>query len=459
MAAVLAPLRLTPENEDDQIVVSKKGLRELERQAEERTREIERLRRENAELRRRLQVHENPYVPPSVRNHSPGFARLRPLVPSGERKKPGPKPGHEGVTRAPVTPDQKVALTAARCRECHGEHLRFRGIETEQQIEVVRPRRGTDYVVNVYDCRDCGETMRARLPSARAPSGYGPQLQSEIVLGKIEERLPYRKLAARLERDGLPVCPATLQGVVWGASERLGGTYAEIHERVRQVRVVYADETSLHVGGDRWWLWTFGPTEDVLFVLRPSRGEDVVREVLGEGFEGKVVVCDGWKAYPYGRWILQRGWAHLLRVAKAGAEESAREKELYGALCEIHDRLTHDLEKASPRARARRVNWGERRLTELVERFGKSWARGVRKVVTYLANGRASWLTFLRHPGVEPTNNRGERSIREAVVIRKIIGTLRNGKGAEALTRLQSVLETWKLRRESTSANLDAVLS
>ncbi|MCW6166999.1 MAG: hypothetical protein LVQ64_00930 [Thermoplasmatales archaeon] len=64
MTAVLAPLRLTPENEDDQIVVSKKGLRELERQAEERAREIERLRRENAELRRRLQVHENPNVPP-----------------------------------------------------------------------------------------------------------------------------------------------------------------------------------------------------------------------------------------------------------------------------------------------------------------------------------------------------------------------------------------------------------
>jgi len=91
VAAVLVSLRLNPESEDDQIVVSKKGLRELERQAEERAREVERLRRENAELRRRLQVHENPNVPPSVRNHSPGYSRVRPLVPSDKRKNARPQ--------------------------------------------------------------------------------------------------------------------------------------------------------------------------------------------------------------------------------------------------------------------------------------------------------------------------------------------------------------------------------
>lgn len=83
----------------------------------------------------------------------------------------------------------------------------------------------------------------------------------------------------------------------------------------------------------------------------------------------------------------------------------------------------------------------------------------MRKVVTYLENGGTWWLTFLRQAGVEPTNNRAERSIREAVVIRKIVGTLRNSKGAEALSCLLSVLGTWKLRGESPSANLYAVLS
>lgn len=463
MTAPLPLVRLAPNEDDETVIVSKKKrdqlLREKEAENARLRNRVRKQEKEIEELRRQLAVHLNPNVPPSVRNHAPGYARARPRVPPSERKRPGAREGREGVTRAPLPSDQEVELATDTCAKCHGRHLKLRGTETDQEVEVVRQRKVTDYAVNVYDCLDCGETVRARLPSGRAPSGYGPQLPTEIVLGKIEERLPYRKLAARLERDGVPVCPATLQGVVWGASERLGGTYGEILERVRRALVVYADETSLHVDGERRWLWTFSTPEEALFVLRPSRGEDVVREVLGEGFEGKVVVCDGWKAYPYGRWFLQRCWAHLLRVAKVGAEESARGKELYQALCGVYERLTCDLEKASSRARARRRNWGERRLTERMKRFGKSWARGVHKVVTYLENGRASWLTFLRHPGVEPTNHRAERSIREAVVIRKIIGTLRNSRGAEALTRLLSVLGTWKLHGESPSTKLYAVLS
>jgi len=45
------------------------------------------------------------------------------------------------------------------------------------------------------------------------------------------------------------------------------------------------------------------------------------------------------------------------------------------------------------------------------------------------------------------------------IVIRKIIGTLRNWEGAEAFTRLLSVLSTWKLHGENPSTKLYAALS
>src|SRR5579863_4495427 len=98
---------LAPEEKDDEIVVSKKKLDKLLRKKD---REIERLRKEAAELRRRLQVHENPNVPPSVRNHLPGFTRARPLVASAERQRPGARPGHPGATREPLAPDRRVTL-------------------------------------------------------------------------------------------------------------------------------------------------------------------------------------------------------------------------------------------------------------------------------------------------------------------------------------------------------------
>jgi hypothetical protein len=44
----------------------------------------------------------------------------------------------------------------------------------------------------------------------------------------------------------------------------------------------------------------------------------------------------------------------------------------------------------------------------------------------------------------EPTNNRAERGLREHMVIRKIIGTLRNEKGTRIYATIASVLATWR---------------
>jgi transposase len=444
---------LAPEEKDDEIVVSKRKLDELLRQKD---REIERLRKEAAELRRRLSVHENPNVPPSVRNHAPGYTRARPLVPLDQRKKAGSKPGHDGVTREPLVPDQRIVLSVETCAKCQGHRLKPRGTETEQEIEVERRRVVTEYTVEVSECLDCGATVRARLPSGRTPSGYGPQLQTEIVLGKIEERLPYRKLEERLQREGIPSCPATLQGVVWNAAEKLRGEEAAIVERLRTSPWVHADESSYRIDGRKVWIWTFCTDTDLLLVIRPSRGKGVVEEILGKDYRGQIV-CDGWKGYL--GWELQRCWAHLLRVAKARAEEGPTALELYESLADLYERLTRNLSKASQRTLARRKAMGERILAGLEARFGGSWGLGVGPTMTYLRNGRPWWLTFLDHPGMEATNNRAERGLREAIVIRKIIGTLRNWRGAEAFTRMLSVLGTWKLNGENPSTKLYSALS
>lgn len=107
----------------------------------------------------------------------------------------------------------------------------------------------------------------------------------------------------------------------------------------------------------------------------------------------------------------------------------------------------------------RRLNQGNRALRSLLKRYGESGDAAVEKAMTYLRNGMPWWLTFLGTPGMEATNNRGERGLREAIVIRKIIGTLRNRAGATAFTRLLSVLGTWSLRGEDLPTKLQGALS
>src|SRR5271156_6372627 len=127
-------LRLTPTVEGDKVIFTPEEAAELRRKLREQEAEIERLRKEAAELRRRLSVHENPNVPPSVLHHAPGFSRERPLTPPGERKKPGPKPGHPGETREPLVPDRRVTLSVDACGRCHGHRLRL--TDTDSKTEV-----------------------------------------------------------------------------------------------------------------------------------------------------------------------------------------------------------------------------------------------------------------------------------------------------------------------------------
>ena len=357
-----------------------------------------------------------------------------------------------------------MTLSAAGCGRCHGHRLQPVGTERQTEVELPPPRKAlvTEYTVTVYRCLDCGEEVRGTLPDGRTPRGYGPQLQSEVVRGEILERLPYRKLVDRLAAQGVPMSTATVQALVWEAGAKLGEEYASILGRIRAAPTVYADETSFWVDGARWWLWTFTTISDTLLVLRPSRGEGVVREVLGEGFVGKVIVSDGHGAYPHPElgWVLQRCWAHLLRMARAAEEDEPRGAGLYEELQGLYRWLTEELDQDDRGAHRRRLHRiGSRELGRLLRRYETSRWGPLRKVGVYLRNGWGSWLTFLNRPGVEPTNNRGERALREAVVVRKIVGTLRKAKGAEVFARLLSVLGTWKIRGKDPAAKLYAALS
>ncbi len=66
----------------------------------------------------------------------------------------------------------------------------------------------------------------------------------------------------------------------------------------------------------------------------------------------------------------------------------------------------------------------------------------VQKFIGKISNGFEYWFTFIIHPGVEPTNNRAERALRLHVVLRKILGTLRNDKGTSIHERIMTILAT-----------------
>ncbi len=176
-----------------------------------------------------------------------------------------------------------------------------------------------------------------------------------------------------------------------------------------------------------------------LYLLRPSRGRDVIREVLGDCWKG-TITCDGRSAYRSYR--VQRCWAHLIRGLRDIADKNPDNADVYNALKRLRD-IYHDAKRdvaASERAALHKK--ATRRIKLLISRYEDDSMMGgyMKKLERALPN--AFW--FVLDPEIPPTNNPAETLLREIVVHRKIRGGIRSAKTILWMGYLFTCITTWK---------------
>jgi len=394
------------------------------------------LRAEVEELRRRLAAYENPHTPPSRRPYP-----TRPKRPSSTRY-PGRPRGHRGVTRIRRRPDEVVPPPRiSRCRSCGSElgEPRYVGHRVVEEVSSPHPRRVIDYLTYTYECPGCGEHAESRHHDCPPSGRFGRNALVQATLMRYAERLPFRKVSEALGRTyGLDVAPATVLSVTDRVATWLRPGYEEIRARVMASPVVYVDETGLHLDGAKGWVWAFTCPSGTVYAIRRSRGAKVLREVLGPGYGG-VLVCDGWKSYPKFTDRIQRCWSHLLREASYLAEHVEEAGAMNEGLHALYRRLVSCSDRPPP------AGFVEAARAEMVRLVEGPWASEECGRFAYkVLGGLDHWFTFLGEPGVEATNNRAERALRELVVQRKVWGCLRNERGSTACETVMSLLYTWR---------------
>ena len=198
------------------------------------------------------------------------------------------------------------------------------------------------------------------------------------------------------------------------------------------------------IAGLKAWLWVFVTAEVTVYVIRKSRGFDVIEEALTAQYAGKLG-RDGWAPYRKLENCLHQSCLghfrvrcrNMLDVAVGGeARYPLAVRGVLKAALALRDRRDeispHGFAVARGRIEARADRLLESRLThEPNARLQK-----------HLANERDALFTFLHHRGVEATNWRGEQAIRPAVVNRKTSGGSRSDNGADAQGMLTSVFRT-----------------
>lgn len=404
--------------------------------------EFEKLKEKVEELEKKLLAYENANTPSSK-------IRFPPRIINDNKKKPGQKQGHKGVTRDPAHPTMTLEMIEEKCPHCNTK-LKKPFKTTSKIIEEIpepQPVEVTEYKINHYKCPKCSREVIAEAPVPKN-SNFGVNTLTHVTLLKFEDRLPLRKVCSALRRQfNLDISSATVLDITRRVSDKLLLEYNKIKTSLRRSKSVNIDETGMRVGGLNFHLWTFANKNSTLYVIRKSRGKKVIEEILGEEYNG-VIGCDGWTSYSSYTGNIQRCWAHLLREAKYLANEYSSAKSLYVGLKRLFKKAKRKKPPSKKKLIVEMMQWID---------YAECYTE-LRKFAVTVKNGIEYWFTFVRNKHVEPTNNRAERALRELIVQRKIIGTLRNKKGTTIMERVNTCIATWKQKNLSVFDELRAHL-
>ena len=396
----------------------------------------------------------NSSKPPST--DPPGT--IRPTKkPSG--KKRGGQPGHEGHQRKLLPADKVnvvVPLLPKECAGCgaglHGrdpEPVRHQVVETPPLTPTV-----TEYQRHALWCTECGMTTRAELPVGVPAGSFGPRLSAMLAVCTAKYHLSKRAVRELLcDFLGLELALGSVANVERQVSAVLAASVDEAREHVRRADVVNADETGWTENKKKAWLWVAATKFVTVFVIASSRGAKVAKEMLGEAFGG-VLTTDRWSAYNWFAGARQICWSHLIRDfqswvdhggvgATLGAPILVEVRRMFRWWHRVRDG-TMSRQDFAKKMRPVQVN-----ILTLLMAAQNCRDRRVRGMANAMLGLEWAFWTFIETPGVEPTNNFGERQIRHAVLWRKACFGTDSTTGSRFVERMLTTITTLRQQHRS----------
>ncbi len=406
---------------------------------------------ENEKLKKKLRRYENPHTPPSKdeRKSRTNFVSQTGLG-------VGKQTGYKGATRKQKEPTDFVNCFDDVCSQC-SKHNEPKEIKQKiyEEIPDPQPTKIIKVQWGVYDCK-CGHHWESKPVEVPDKGLFGKNMQTQITLLRFDDRLPLRKTISAIERQYLTTLTSkAVYDVTKRVADKATPEYEKIKHKIRRATHLHIDETKIKIQGVTYWLWIFRSRNNVFFVIHQKRNRTVLDEIVGYNYAG-IIICDGLSAYEEYTNYLQRCWAHILRETKELAERYADAKPMHQWMKDLFAKVK-SISLKDP-LQKRRTLYGKciQEMKQLIGMY--SSYQHLATVVTTIKNGLDFWFTRIIHPQIEPTNNNGERSLREMVIMKRIMGTLRNQDGADILAKMMTLISTWRLNGQNPFYSLRAII-
>lgn len=376
------------------------------------------------------------------------------LPPDGGPRTIGGQPGHAKHERLPFPPEDVEVFEhyIEVCPDC-GHGLQPSGFAPTviQQVDVrVVPLHIEEHRQHEAYCPCCDKVFRGALPPEVEQGGLvGPHLTAFIAYLKGVCHASYSTIRKFL-RDvvRVSISRGQLAKVIAKVSQALAGPYEELLRLLPTEDTLNVDETGHKNNKERFWTWCFRAELYTLFKVSPSRGADVLIEVLGQEFEG-VLGCDYFSAYrrymrEFGA-VVQFCLAHFIRDVKYLTTLPHREDREYGerlreALRQLFG-VIHQQGRLSKAAFQCRLS----EARDEVLRQGLHLApptKAAGRLAARLQKHGTAYFQFITTPGVHPTNNAAEQAIRFVVIDRLITQGTRSETGQRWSERIWTAIAT-----------------
>ena len=377
------------------------------------------------------------------------------------KKKRGAPIGHPGWFRPkPAHVDRTVHVPApAICPRCRADNLTPTKEISEhiQEDIVLQPRTVvTRYIHKEAYCVKCNRRVVQAGKDEILNAPIGPVAKSTAIYLRYRVGMTYRKVQ-EVFRDvfGLNFVASSALGFDRQAVAKGAAIYDDLRQKIKASAVIHADETSWRSDGIGHFAWYAGNTDLAFFHIDRHRSTAVAQSILGSDFGG-VLITDRYAAYNgVNAKERQSCLAHIIRKAKEITQElllmdSTARDEKAAVFCAG---ITTLLSKACSAGRDLLAGNLQQTQALCIE---KQFASKLQKLcadtlrykpaetlrVALIGKDQQYLFTFLRHPGVQPTNNQAEQSIRFLVIFRKIMFGTRSESGLKTHSILPSLVLT-----------------
>jgi len=360
----------------------------------------------------------------------------------------GQKKGHKGYARKiPERIDVIKPLAIEKCPYCGNKLSDIQEIRTRyvEDIPEIVNTIITEYQIERRYCKHCKKMIEPEVPDALPNARFGLRLMLLVVFLKIGLALPVEKIKFLLKvQYNLTVSSGEVIKMLKQIAKAFGPYYKELERKIREVKVKHSDETGWRINGKNHWLWVLLNKEVALYIIRRKRNYKVPAKVLGKQ-DGKVVISDRLPTYnnleKHTGCLQQKCWVHILRDSKDLSKHYKEARTIHRRLKSVYKQAKSYNHKATDE----QVN----RLLERIDRIHHmkfEHSEVIKFLRSVCKTHRENLFRFAQDTEIDRDNNRAERAIRKAVIIRKISSGNRSENGARFLETLLSVIETLKLQ-------------